>query len=220
LFWGEQFIAPALVGMLNSTVPIFALAISWFVIPHERVSSMGIVGLALGFVGMGSIFFPTMGYDIFGNMAFWGMMAITLMSLAYSVNTVWARKWGRSIDLVWAIWIQTLSGSVSLLALCLFSGETIPGISEAAAHPKALLGMFYLAFCSTALAMAFYYHLINVWGAVKASSVNYGIPFVAIAVDFFVLGNLPSIYEWIGVALIMLGLIVLHKSKTTVSQKN
>jgi len=218
LFWGEQYIPPALVGMLNSTVPIFALVISFFVIPNERISPLGVFGLVLGFFGMGAIFLPTLKVGMFKDMVFWGMIAILIMSLAYSVNTVWARKWGRKIHLVWAIWIQTLSGSLTLLVLAILMGEVFPSFDTMGSSPKSVWGMLYLAFFSTALAIAFYYHLIDQWGAVKASSVNYGIPFVAIIVDFLVFGHLPSLAEWVGVAFIMLGLVLLHKSKMVITR--
>src|ERR1051326_1479547 len=36
LFWGEQYVQPALASIINSTVPIFVLTFSWFLLPEEQ----------------------------------------------------------------------------------------------------------------------------------------------------------------------------------------
>ncbi|MCB0272701.1 MAG: DMT family transporter [Bdellovibrionales bacterium] len=208
LFWGEQFIQPSLAGMINSSVPIFALCISWFVIPQDKVSSVGIFGVMLGFVGIACIFLPTI--ESGQNMSLVGMIAMIIMSISYSINVVWTRKWGRKINLAWAIWIQTLTSSFLLLAVSLATHETYPSLHAIFEYPKSVLGILYLSFCSTTLAMIFFYHLIHQWGAVKASSVNYILPFIAIFVDYLVLDHLPTLYEWVGVVLIIAGLLLLH----------
>ncbi|MEZ4819171.1 MAG: DMT family transporter [Bdellovibrionota bacterium] len=159
---------------------------------------------------MGFVFLPTIEMGVMHNQSFWGMIALLVMSLTYAINVVWTRKWGRKIDLAWVLWIQTLTSSIVLLLLSLLWGESYPSMETIQASPRSVLGILYLAFCSTTLAMLFFYHLVHTWGAVKASSVNYGLPFVAIFVDYLVLKQLPSLFEWIGLVSIMLGLLLLH----------
>jgi drug/metabolite transporter (DMT)-like permease len=214
LFWGQQYIDPSLAGMLNGSVPIFSLLMAWFVIPSDRLSRMGMVGVLIGFIGMGFIFWPSIQMDFSDNQTFWGMVAIVVMAISYSINVVGTRKYGRQIDLVWSVIIQTFTSSILLLALSWAVGETLPTWSELQAHPKAMVGVFYLSFCSTTLAMLMFYHLIHEWGSVKAASLNYLIPFVAIAVDALVLNRWPNVFEWIGVCLIVTALILVHRHRT------
>lgn len=218
LFWGEQFIQPSLAGMINSSVPIFALCLSWVMIPKETLSKLSAFGVMLGFVGIGLIFMPNIRPGVMSDMSFWGMIAIIIMAFSYAVNAVGTKKYGRQIDLTWALLIQSLTSSVLLFGLSMIRGETLPSLYEVWQHPKAFWGILYLAFCSTTLAMMMFYRLVYEWGPVKASSVNYILPFVAILVDYVALNKLPSVFEWAGVLTIVTGLLMLHYYRSQKTQ--
>ncbi|MBN1965979.1 MAG: DMT family transporter, partial [Anaerolineae bacterium] len=50
--WGEQSIDSGLATVLNATVPLFSLVIAHFALSDERITSLKVVGLTSGFIGV------------------------------------------------------------------------------------------------------------------------------------------------------------------------
>src|SRR5437762_12626018 len=76
VFWGEQRIPSGLAAVLQSTFPAFGLVIAHFYLPHERMSTVKVVGVLLGVLGVAVIFSDQ--FSIAGKMAFLGSMALVL----------------------------------------------------------------------------------------------------------------------------------------------
>src|SRR5437762_4084426 len=75
-FWGEQHISSGLAAVLQSTFPLFGLVIAHFYLPHERLTTVKVVGVLLGVLGVAVIFSDQ--FSIAGKMAFLGSMALVL----------------------------------------------------------------------------------------------------------------------------------------------
>ncbi len=211
LFWGEQYVNPSIASIINSTVPIFILILSWAMLPDERPTLPSTIGVALGFLGMFCVFLPGLQFHGDQLQLKRGMLSIFLMSVSYAFGGVLMRRWSKGIDMVWALIFQALSGTICLAILSWATGETIQDTSHVV---KSTIGIVYLSLCSTAIASLIYYHLIFQWGTLKAAAVTYLTPFVAIIVDILFLHVLPKRHELFGGLLIMIGILLIHWAKT------
>ncbi len=210
LFWGEQFVHPSIASIINATVPIFVLIFSWLMLPNERPMLPGVIGVMLGFAGMFFVFGPSVQMGSQSNESA-GMISVFIMAISYAMGGVLLRKMPKGIDMVWGLIFQAFAGSVTLGILSLMLGEKVQDTSHIL---QSSLGLFYLASCSTAIASLIYYKILADWGVLKAVTVTYLTPFVAIIVDFFVLNVHPKPNEYIGGALIMIGILLIHWAKT------
>lgn len=212
LFWGEQFVPPAIAAILNSTTPIFVLMFSWFFLPQDRPTWVGAFGVLLGFVGIVMVFWPEIRSENFvtSTVMIQGMLAVLGMAVCYGIGAVGIRKVCKGVDLPWVVTIQCLFSSVALFVFSqVFGFET--GWREIHQVPiKPWIAILYLAICSTAMANVFFYRLIEQWGALKASAVTYAIPFVAILIDMVFLSTRPTFLQVLGAVFIVSGLAFIH----------
>lgn len=210
LFWGEQLITPGLAGILNGTVSIWAFLLSLLLF-HEASIDCGkkMIGLGLGMAGIFIIFWPSIG-SMSSNI--WGALSVLFMAISYAVGAVlnqylFSRK--TKIDFYANLYHQHCSSLVFLFAIALIF-EPLPSAHVLLTTPSIWLATLYLGVFSTAIAWMIYYHLIREWDAVRASTVMYVVPVMALLWDFLLFNNYPQISEIIGVTTILSGVILLQ----------
>jgi len=211
LFWGEQFVSPSIASIINSTVPIFVLILSWAMLPDEQPNLPSTIGVLCGFVGIFYVFSPGAKFQVGNVQELQGLLSVVLMSISYALGAVSMKKLPKDVDRVWVLLLQAVSGSIFLFILCAMRGERI--VSTEHAIP-AITGLMYLAICSTVIASLVYYFLIEQLGVLKTVTVTYLSPFVAILADIFMLGIHLKSHEMIGGLIILTGLLLIHWSKT------
>ncbi|HMQ10022.1 MAG TPA: DMT family transporter [Oligoflexia bacterium] len=208
LFWGEQYVAPAVASMINSGVPIFVAVwgISFF--RSDQPKAQEWVGVSLGFVGIFFIFSkPLLQTQNVGELK--GLLAILCMAIFYGLGTNLIKRLGASMGPKWSMFAQGLGGCLVSIPAALVMGESWP--KNWLSEPSGTWALLYLAVFSTAIAWFFYFHLVHTWGSVRAASVTYTVPLVAIALDFLAKGHIPNITEWLGMSIIFIGLYWMRK---------
>lgn len=208
LFWGEQFVAPAVASMINSCVPIFVAIWGYSFFKAEKVKKNEWIGVCVGFIGIFFIFSrPLLQTKDAGEIK--GLFAILLMAVFYGLGTNMIKGLGSKASARWVMLAQALGGCLVSLPMALAFGEQWP--SDLQNHMSSVFSLLYLAVFSTALAFVFYFKLIHNWGSVRAASVTYTVPFVAIALDMIIKSRVPHVSEFVGMAIIFAGLLWMKK---------
>lgn len=215
--WGEQFIDSAVAGILNGTVPLFAIVISHFALSDERITWLRLAGLIVGFVGIVFIFSDDLLSGLalmregaglsaaFGSVQ--GQLAVVLASLSYAVGTVFARRNTRHVEpLVVAGGSQIVA--VSLVAVSAFLFET-PLATQMSG--RSLFAIGWLGLLGTCLAYILFYFIIGQWGATRATLVTYAMPVVAFALGAVVLGERVTWQLVVGGLLIVGGIALVNR---------
>jgi drug/metabolite transporter (DMT)-like permease len=178
--WGEKHVDSSVAAIANAPVPLFIAVLAIKYRPSERVAGLRLVGILLGFLGVGVLvgFHPEGGW-----WAIAGTLAIVLAALFYAISNLFAQgRYGRTSPMV-IVAGSTLWGGLMLIPLALFQ------LPEATPSAGALASVAALGILGTAVALLFYYRMLVLYGASRASLVTYLIPPVAVLYGVAILGE-------------------------------
>jgi len=209
LFYGERSVAPALASILNSTVSIWALILGTFFFRDvSQWTPNKMIGLFLGFLGVIFIFLPMLEL---GKGSVTGTVSILGMAISYAIGGLLNQHWvfaKMKTSIETNLWQQHLA-SVVFLSLISVSIEHWPSYTLFL-NIKIIGAFLYLGVLATAVAWILYFYLIKQWDAVRASSVMYIVPVLAILWDYLFLHLIPSWNQTIGAAAILSGVIMIQ----------
>jgi drug/metabolite transporter (DMT)-like permease len=216
LFWGEHLISAGLAGILNGTVPIWIFLISiLFLRKTTEITTTKILGVIWGFMGIIVIFWPMLTFHEIRSEAL-GIGAVLIMAISYSIASLLTQHLfaKQKIDFYANLYHQQW-GSVMFLFLLSILLEKWPSLPVFLTAYPALIATFYMGLCSTALAWLIYYHLIREWGAIRTSAVTYLMPIMALLWDYVFLHNLPTLFESVGVVIILTSVLLMQYPNTS-----
>ena len=214
VFWGEQYISSGLAAVLQSTFPAFGLVIAHLYLPYERLTTVKVIGVLLGVVGVVVIFSDQLA--IAGQMALLGSIALVLSAFFGSYSNVLEKAYGTQIDPQVLAAGQMVCGFPPLLLL----GIATEG-NPLRFHwtGMALVSLAYLVIVGSVIAFALYYWLVRHMDVTKTMLIALVTPVVAVVIGMIVLHEKLNWRLFAGAACIIsgIGLIVLRRRQRTVS---
>jgi drug/metabolite transporter (DMT)-like permease len=194
--WGEKYIDSGIAAIANATVPIFVILLALRFNPSERVRGVRLAGILVGFLGVGVL----AGLDPEGGwLAVAGTLAVVVASLSYAgANHFVQYNYSRTSPVVIATASAT-TGAIILLPFALFQLPSERPSWEALGSIVAL-GVF-----GTAIALLFFYRLLNHYGAARASLVTYLLPPTALLYGAVILDESVTLNAVLGLVLILAG---------------
>ena len=200
--WGQTHIASGLASILNATTPIWGVVVAHFLTNDERMTPRKIAGVLLGFGGVATMIGPA----LLSNIGSSGLAEIACVtaSLSYALAAVWARRFRRQgISPLSVTTGQLTAGAAMMLPVAML-------VDHPWAHPfpplSAWGAIIALALFCTAFGYVLYFRLIETSGATNALLVTLLVPPVAILLGGTFLGEGLAPQDFIGLALIALGL--------------
>lgn len=209
LFYGEKFVAPGLASILNSTVSLWSLILGTLLFRDlSEWTPLKVAGVILAFSGIILIFYPMLSD---GENSVIGVCAILGMAISYAIGGLinqFVIFKNKNITFEINLFQQNLSSTLCLLlvSLSVESWSTLGGVFDL----KVVLSFLYLGVMATAVAWLIYFHLIREWSAVRAASVTYLVPLLAIFWDYLFLHLVPGKNEILGAVAILLGVILIQ----------
>ena len=202
--WAEQSVASALAAILNASVPLFVIVIAPMFLPDEPIRVNGVLGLAVGFIGVVLLVSPGL-LSATGDLA--GSLALLGASLSYALGNVYNRRNVRGLPpLVPAVFQVTFAFLiVGTLALVVERPWESLHADAAGWFSVAWLGIF-----GSGLAYMLYFRLLGRWGATRTSLVAYLLPVYGIVLGFLVLQEHIDITLILGTALIIAGVALVN----------
>ena len=175
-YWAEQWVPSGLVAVLFSTFPMFVMLIAFFVLPEERLSPAGLLGIALGFAGIAVIYSADLS-ALAGPEAAFAAVVFLLSPLSAAFGQVVVKRWGADLSPLSLTLVPMALATLMLGALAvLFEGDR--AIEPTATAVGAVL---YLALLGTAMAFTLYFWLLKHVTATELSLITYATPVVAVA---------------------------------------
>lgn len=203
-FVAMQTVEASLAAIIASSMPLLVAFAGW-AFAGERLQPMAIAGLAAGFGGVALIMGARMG----GGVDLYGVALCVAGVIALTVATLSVR--GASAgggNLLMIVGLQMLVGSALLagpaLALESFDVAWSWQLGAAFSYTVVIPGL---------AATLVWFLLVGRIGAVRAATFHFLNPFFGVAVAAVVLGERLGVYDVIGVAIIMAGILAVQRSR-------
>ena len=199
--WGQQEVPPGATSLLMAVMPFITLGLA-HAIGDERLTVQALLGMVLGFAGLGLLIGPdavkALGGDL-GELIF--QAAILGGAVCYSLSAIVARQ-ARGVPILAAGAVSLVSASAVLVPSTLIL-EPLPVVSFG---DTSLWAVIYLGLFATLIAEILYFTIIGQSGASFFSLLNYMIPVIALAVSVAFLDEQPSWWTLVALPIILLGL--------------
>ena len=200
VYWAEQWVPSGLTSILFSSLPLFVTVFAFFLLPNERLDRWGMVGILLGFVGIGVIFSDDIGALADPQVRF-ASSVVLLAPLTAGLAQVVVKRWGYGYH------------SLSLTAVPMFcSGLFMALMWRIFEADKPVTGglvptlaVLYLALFGSALAFGLFFWLLQHITAIRLSMVAYGAPLMAVAVGTIFLDEPLTLRMILGAGAVLAG---------------
>jgi drug/metabolite transporter (DMT)-like permease len=169
----------------------------------ERIGGRGWIGIMMSIVGIGLVS---------GAAAFTGTKSVILGdllilcgSLCWAIYTVMLKPYMHEVNGIKLAALTMLGGALALLA---FAWPSMLATPWSSAPPAAWGAMAYSALGALVIAYLFWYRGVRVIGPTRTAMYSNLQPIFAVAVAWIVLGELPTLWQGVGAASIMSGLLL------------
>jgi drug/metabolite transporter (DMT)-like permease len=117
LSWSEQYVRTGLASLIVASIPIWFLVLDTWVLRGDRLSRRGMIGLALGVVGLVVLLWPRLTAAPAANnhIELLASLALVGASFVWAAGSVLSRRWQGGVDAFAATgWQMTIAGAVNL----------------------------------------------------------------------------------------------------------
>jgi drug/metabolite transporter (DMT)-like permease len=206
LFWAEKYVPSGIASVLEATLPLMTLVIETLVFRQQRFH-WGLLGSTLlGFGGVGMLLLHG-GEQQFGALP---CLAILAGGAAWSLGSVLNRSLDLPASKPLTAGAAMMLGGAMLLALSASFGEMrpLPHVSL-----RAVWALLYLIVCGSLLAYTAFVWLLARMPATRVSSHAYVNPVVAVALGYFVAGEIITTRTVIGTALVLASVFLILRKE-------
>lgn len=202
----EQSLPSSTTGLLISAVPIVGVLLAFLTGRRERLSQSAWLGLALGAAGVGAL----VGLDVAGSsMSAVGLLAVTVVGYAMG-------------PAILSRFLSDLQGmGVMAVSLTLAAVIYVPvvlvdtGVPTQLPSGDVVASVLVLSAVCTAAAFLLLFALIGEVGPVRATTITYVNPAVAVVAGALFLHEPVTIWTVAGFALVVLGSYLVNRRVTT-----
>ena len=198
--WGEEHISSGTASILNAMVPIFTAVIAAAALDEERFTPPRMLGLLLGFVGVG-VLTGEDALDVTSSSVL-GQLAVVAAAACFGFAAVANRFLLRGRDPVSVASLQMAVGTLYSGVILMVGRHGRPDFNV---DPEAWASIVALGVLGTGAGIIAYLWLIETIGSVRASLVTYILPVVAVILGWAVLDEHVGLNTIAGGALIVAG---------------
>ena len=203
LFVGQRGTTSAAAAVIVSLSPVLTTAFARALLPNERLSVVGIVGMLLALAGVVVLASPSP--DDFAGSRFEALVFGAAVSFA--LGSVLARRLETDLPIETMEAWSMLGGAALMHLLSLGLGESVSG----APPLREAVALAYLAVVASAAGFLVYFDLLDRLGPIEINLVSYVAPVVAALVGFLLLGEVVDAGTVVGFAVIVLGFLLIKR---------
>ncbi len=208
LFVGETHpaVTSAAAAVLVSLSPVLTTAFARALLPAERLTPVGVLGMLLGLVGVVVLVDPDPGNLLAGGAGYKAL--VFLAALSFALGSVLNRRLDADVPIetmeAWAM----LVGAALMHGLSLGLGEDPAAVAWTA---EALLALGYLSVGASAVGFLIYFDLLDRLGPIEINLVSYVAPVFAALAGFAFLGEVLDATTVVGFLVIVAGFLLLKR---------
>lgn len=202
----QESITASLASLFNATTPIFTALLAHFLTKDEKLTSLKLIGILVGFAGMIILLLP----KGLGKFEFAGVIAL-LGAISYAFAGIFGKRLKEYNPILNVFGM--LSSSSIVMYILFFNSINSTTISSFYQGYDLLL----LAIVSTAIAYIIFFRLLFQIGALKLMLVTYLIPISASFLGIFLLDEKFTSSMIFGTGVIFVSLWLINKEKKCIN---
>lgn len=204
VYWSAQFIPSGIIAVIFSLSPLAAGLLSWWLLKDNPFTLRRICALLMATTGLSFIFYKQWQLDL---QSLLGVLGIVLSSFLFCFSSVLVKKFSTNSKSLDAFSQATGSLLFALPGLWFFWWWQDGHLSEVI-QPATISSIIYLAIFGSLIGAAMFFYVLQRMSPSAVSLITLVTPVLALWLGNFLANETLSIYEWEGVALVMLGLMI------------
>ncbi|BBH20663.1 putative transporter YvbV [Paenibacillus baekrokdamisoli] len=193
LFAAIVFLQPVLVGIF-----------SWLWL-GESMYGLKIIGLILGFLGVGVISSGGLSEHI----SFIGILLALGSSLSWALGTVYVKKIGSAVDSIWLVTLQLIMGGLFMT----ITGSSVERWKDIVWNWTFILSLLFISVFVIAIGWLVFYKLMDSGEASKVASFTFLIPLLAILIGTLFLNEPFTLSLLVGLVLILVSIYCVNRTR-------
>lgn len=206
LFIGEQGTTSAAAAVIVSLSPVLTTAFARVLLPDERLTIAGLVGIGLGLAGVVVLTRPSPESLLSGDLLAEGL--VFAAALSFALGSVLARRIPAELPIETMEAWSMLGGALVMHGLSVALAESPAAIEWTTG---ALAALVYLSVASSAFGFLLYFDLLSRLGPVEINLVSYVAPVFAALSGALVLGEAIDGATVAGFFIIFSGFVLLKR---------
>lgn len=202
--WGQQTISSAESALLVAMGTFVSLVLSHFTSDDERINTLRVAGVAVGFVGVLVLVFWELIESGAGNLP--GQIAVMAAGCSYATSSVISRRLTH-LPMISTSAVTMASACLYMIPLAFWLETPLPD----QVGSKSIVALFYLGVIGTAFAFTLRFFIIRANGAVFMSQVGYLVPLFGVIWSGLYFADAINLQTMISLGLIMLGIAITRK---------
>jgi drug/metabolite transporter (DMT)-like permease len=214
LHWAEQYVGSGLAALLIATEPMFILVLGWMM-GQQKISVISALGLALGVVGVAMLTGAEL--TVKGS-SLWGLMAVLLGSLSWSLGVVVSPRLKLPSDALGRTALPTICGAALLLIAAGITGE-FQQTHWANITLRSVFGLGYLITFGSVVAFTAYTWLLQRVPPALVATHTYANPVVAVILGWLLAHEPLSLRVVLASAAILGAIVLIRRGERAVTIK-
>lgn len=210
LAWAEQYVPTGFAALLIAVTPIWFLVLETFVFQGDRMSRRGLIGLAMGIVGIAILVWPKITHrETLGVMQLVGSISLLFSSMSWAIGSVFSRKWRMKVDpFVATSWEMIFAGLGHTVLVFLTSQHR-----RATFNQRGIMAVLYLVVFGSWIGYTAYIWLLKHVPTPKVATYAYVNPIVAVLLGWIVLHERFDRFMFAGTIVIVAGVVLVTTAK-------
>jgi drug/metabolite transporter (DMT)-like permease len=202
LFWAEQYVSSSMTSIVEATLPITTILLEVFIFRTQPLEWRLATGVGIGFSGVMLL----MLHNDAQQLAIVPCLVILAAGVAWSLGAVLSGRLALPASKPLTAGAQMMLGGAGLLVASGLSGELhpLPHLT-----PRAAYAIIYLVIFGSLIAYTAYVWLLGRYSATRVSSHAYINPVVAMALGYFVAGDVITIRSIFASGLILASVVLI-----------
>ena len=202
-FIAMQQVQASLAAIIASTMPLMVAFLSWVVL-RERLSRIGVIGLAAGVAGVTLI----MGARLSGGADPFGVMLCIVAALSLAIATLTVRGATSKGNVLMVVGLQMFVGSAALALPALFFEDLVIDWSG-----TLVFAFWYTVLVPGVLATLVWFLLVERIGATKGATFHFLNPFFGVVIAWALLDEALNLWDALGVVIIAGGILAVQLAR-------
>ncbi|WP_436930314.1 DMT family transporter [Halosimplex halobium] len=206
LFVGEQGTTSAAAAVIVSLSPVLTTVFARGLLPDERLSAVGALGILLGLVGVAAVAQPDPATLLTSETL--PQLLVFAAALSFALGSVLTTYIDAGVEIETMEAWSMLGGAGLMHLVSLALGESFAAITWS---PTALWSLAYLSVGASAVGFLVYFDLLERLGPVEINLVSYVAPLFAAVTGFLLLEEVVDAWTAAGFCCIFLGFVLIKR---------